>query len=596
MYRALTTGALGLLCLQLACSGSDSSSEPPGSTDTGILPSTDGGIQATDSGFPDGGFPDSGFPDSGFADSGVAPVAKVCADLGLTPQPFKTASTTFEFGDVAGDFTVNQLDGSSWNLLDNWSGCESYVFINYIFIPVRTTHRELWTSDVGELIRTPVNSHFFFTSTELEATRRVRVEEMKDRIEAAIDLAYPDPAANAAQKARFHYVVDDPAQIEGSVGTFYSDYFAYANSAESAVDLGDRGNARAPLPYFIGIDRDQKWDSGGSPAQAVGATAALRMASYLPDFYNHKAGIRDAQALESGVTTVMLLDRSVTERQFDETVTLPSASDMANFDTMEFDVMVNCPHRNVFACSEWDRIARIDLCDGPTCDNRREVIRWITPYWRRGERRWVIDASALLSLVRDGGATTFRITFGPTWERATSRDVRIALRLDNRGQAVSSQGAVFAFSGGNFNAEYNNRAPFEFSPPTSATKAELVVILSGHGQESGTNCAEWCDHRHRFSVNGMPVPEIRHEGSIGSLGGCGPAAAQGVSPGQWGNWAPERAYWCPGLPVDHIRVDITDLVQFGQVNQLTYSANFRGQVGTTGGGNISLSTYVVWYQ
>ena len=47
------------------------------------------------------------------------------------------------------------------------------------------------------------------------------------------------------------------------------------------------------------------------------------------------------------------------------------------------------------------------------------------------------------------------------------------------------------------------------------------------------------------------------------------------------------------MPVDAIRQDITDLVDLGVENELTYTANLAG--GAPGGGNIDLSTYVVWY-
>lgn len=534
--------------------------------------------------------------DAGTADAGIPPVPQICQDFGATPQPFKTADSSFNFGDIAGDFTVNELDGRRWNLLENWTGCESYVFINYISIPVRSTHVEIFNSPVDDLVQTPLNSHIFFTSTESSNARADRVAQWKARVDAVIDRDFPDPADNAAQKARFHYVIDDPAQIAGSVGAFYTSYVDYANSAEALVDLGERGRASAPLPYFFAIDRDQEWDSGGSPTQVVGGTAAARMASYLPAFFNHKASLRDAQAIETGIQTFALIDEALTERVVIRSATLPSASEMAAFDTLEFDVSVNCPHRNVFACSEWDRIARISLCDNVDCDSRTELVRWITPYWRRGERRWVMDASALLALIRTGGARSFRIEFGPTWERATSRDVRVVLRLSNQNKGETSGGVIPAFGGGSFDDEYNNRSPLEFMLPANGRRAELVVIVSGHGQDDVTNCAEWCDHRHQFTVNGTPNPEIRHVGSIGSIGGCGPAAAQGVPPGQWGNWAPERAYWCPGLPVDHIRVDITPSVQFGQLNTLTYSANLMGVTGRVGNGNISLSSYIVWYE
>jgi hypothetical protein len=66
-----------------------------------------------------------------------------------------------------------------------------------------------------------------------------------------------------------------------------------------------------------------------------------------------------------------------------------------------------------------------------------------------------------------------------------------------------------------------------------------------------------------------------------------------VIPGQWGNWAQSRAYWCPGLPVQAVRTDITALVTPGSENELTYEGAFR--TGAPNGGDIALSAYVVWY-
>ena len=227
------------------------------------------------------------------------------------------------------------------------------------------------------------------------------------------------------------------------------------------------------------------------------------------------------------------------------------------------------------------------------CGQRTEVVRWITPYWRRGHRRWIIDASPFLSKVAAGGPQTFRVELGPSWERATERDVDITVRLSTRGGA-RSMGVVKAYGGGAFDAGYNERhAPFTFTPDADAQRVELVSVISGHGQDDATNCSEWCDHRHRFTVNGDALPEIRSDIAIGGLRACAEKANAGVSPGQGGNWAPGRAYWCPGMPVNAIRQDITDLVDLGVENELTYSANLAGRA--PGGGNIELSTHVVWY-
>ncbi|MCA9553743.1 MAG: hypothetical protein KC933_27125 [Myxococcales bacterium] len=562
--------------LSLACTGEETPDAGP--ADSGV---------ADDAGeTPDTGV-DAGPPDSG--------VRTVCDDLGLPGLAMQAGDGTYDWGDVAGDFTVNTMDGP-WTLSEQWTGCESYVFVNYIGTTSDYQDRFFSSSVTGLLFDTPLNAHYFFMSWESDAAaREARVKPLRDRILANIFDRYPDDATRLAQFRRFHFVTDRALDVAGSVGALLTDYMAYQRNPASRVDLGDRGMAPPPLPWMFAIDRDQRWDFGGSVDEFVGGDPKLKMASYLPGFFDHKARIRDAQAAETGVQTEILLDAPTSNRTFVRSAQLPSPSAMAAMDTLEFDVTVNCPHRNVFACSEWDRIADIELClDGEACADRRELVRWITPYWRVGMRRWVMDASDLLGFVRQGGLRWFQITMGPEWERATLRDVRVALRLASKGNGTRTSSVVEAFTGGDFNATYNDRTPVTFTPPADATKVELVVILSGHGQEAGNNCAEWCDHRHQFAVNGAALPEIRYEGSVGSSGGCAPTTAQGLPPGQFGNWAPERAYWCPGLPVDHIRVDITDKVNLGQANTLEYSGNFEG--GPPAGGNISLTSYVVWAQ
>lgn len=573
------------------------------STDSDIISTLDGGIELEpdvgmelDGGETDAGSPDADGPDLGPADTGAEPPS-FCAQLGLTERPFIPGGSGYAFGDVAGDFTTRELDGATYTLSEAWRGCDSFIFVTFfpaerqaIFEPTEWEH--IWDSSVDPLIATGLNAHYFFASwEETEADRVARVTSMRDRIETALAASNLDSETLARQRERFHYVIDDPRAVEGSISGWFLDYVEFYVNPASRVDLGDRGAAPPPFPTAIAIDRFQEWDSVGSLSQAVGAPPSLRMASYQPAFYDHKAALADRTAGETGVTVVELLNQEVTERIFTPQVALPSPAEMASFDTLEVDVSVFCHARNVFACSEWDRIARVDVCLDDGCSERRELVRWITPYWRRGGRRWLIDATALLGLL-DGGPTRFRIAMGPNWERKTPRDVRVALRLSNRGVGDRPVGAQPAFGGGAFDANYNDRAPLTFTPPASATKVELVYILSGHGQAQGTNCAEWCDHRHRFAVNGTDLPLIRHRGEVGSLGGCGPLAARGVSPGQYGNWAPERAYWCPGLPVDHVRLDITELVNPGQENTLTYQAGLGSAA--PGGGNISLSSYVVW--
>lgn len=521
------------------------------------------------------------------------PAPDVCDELGLARTPFRTSGTGDQFGDVAGDFTVTLRDGSTWSLETQWSGCESYVF--FVHFPGLTD--EIIRSNPDYLFREgPRNVRYFFLSDDEDAAARAALmEELATNLEEGFQLGLDDEAQRAFWRARFHFVTDRATEIDGSVGSMLRTYLAWATTPESRVDLGDRGVAGAPAPIVVGIDRAQTWDPADSLSPSVGAAPMLGMAAFLGHFYEYRAALESRLASEEA-TVVTLIDERTTGRVFTREVTLPDATAMAAFDTLEVDVEITCDEGNPFACSEWDRIADVQLCvDGPTCTDRREIARWITPYWRRGRQHYLIDATPLLALLRDGGAQTFFVELGPDWERATEWIARVELRLRTvGGGAPRASGGALAFRGGAFDAAYNVRDPFRFTPPAGATRVELVTILSGHGQTAGDNCAEWCDHQHTFSVNGTALPAIAHDGPpIGSPRGCAAHARDGAIPGQWGNWAQSRAYWCPGLPVPAQRTDITSLVTLGSENQLTYAGSFLG--GEPRGGDIALSAYVIWY-
>ena len=570
---------LALLTL-LAPLGAGCESTPPASdTDAGI----DASMEVVDAGT-DAGPPD---PD-------------VCGMLSLPTVPMREG-TGNSLGEVAGDFTVHELDGRVWRLSDHWSGCESYVFLNYI-PDLRATPSGPWEGDVlfGTTLDTLFNAggrntQYFFTSfEETESARVERMNALRATLEEGLGLWLENEEDRELWRTRFHFVVDRATEIEGSPGAYLNDYMAYLRTPESIEDLGDSGRAQAPLPFVFAIDRAQTFDPGGNLSPYVGASSEIGMAAYFGLFYDHRQALDTRLSSETGVTEVTLLDERTTGRVFTRPVMLPDAAAMAAFDTLEIDIEITCDDRNPFACSEWDRIADVQLCMNEDCSQRREIARWITPYWRVGRQRWAIDASPFLALLREGGTRSFFVELGPEWERATEWVARVELRFSTRGGEPLASGAELAFGGGAFDATYNMREPYRFTPPAGATRVELVTILSGHGQTDGDNCAEWCDHRHTFSVNGTALPAIMHEGSrIGAPRGCAVRASEGVVPGQWGNWAQSRAYWCPGLPVEARRTDITSMVRLGEENELT----LRGALTSAEprGGDIALSAYVVWY-
>lgn len=537
-----------------------------------------------------------------------------CDALGLPTRAFQPGGTGTGWGDLAGDFTVETLDGP-WTLSEEWTGCDSYLFV--LDIQEGGLGDELFTSreSIPEAFfeRSPDNVHYFFLTELSGGAATTRLEGLRSRFEVILDdVVQPTPEERARWMERLHFVTTAVGALPGNLGEMVRarprlslDYLeAPADAQRNLVAfLEQSGRTRFHQAAFA-IDRLQRLDPVGhlSPF-AIGRALDLNAAAYAPNFYNYRAALEARVLAEEGsVTVVPLVDETGTdERILVRTATLPDAATMAGFDTLEADISVLC--RNEFVnCSEWDRNAYLRLCDDAECASTQELVRWITPYWRPGERRWLMDASPLLGLLADGGEQTFQVVFGPGWERKTVRDLKVSLRLSSQGRADRAFAVERAFTGGSFGPDYNDaHPPFTFTPPEGTTRVEIVTILSGHGQNPVTNCAEWCDHRHELRVNEGDVLDIRHQGAVGSATGCGGPVGDGVVPGQFGNWAPERAYWCPGWPVAPIRHDVTAAVDLAGENVLAYEANLAGgpipapREGE-GPGNIDLSVYVAYYR
>ena len=86
-----------------------------------------------------------------------------------------------KFGDVAGDFTVQQLDGSSWTFSEKWTGCESYVFFTFFNLnaDIASASEALWSSRLDELFRKAErNVRYFFMSDDPMNQRVARLSAL----------------------------------------------------------------------------------------------------------------------------------------------------------------------------------------------------------------------------------------------------------------------------------------------------------------------------------------------------------------------------------------------------------------------------------
>lgn len=515
------------------------------------------------------------------------PEPSACDELGLAQAPLLPGEGT-DWGQVAGEFTVETTFGP-WSLAEGHSGCDSYVFVHDVgnadSVGMRNTMNEQL------FMRSGPNVHYFFLTGTGDPV--AGAEDWQSRVGGALF-----PLTEAEQEywsERVHFVTDDPLAIAGSVGDFV---------------------AAHPDQGVFAIDRAQTWDDPGSvrdtPSGGFAPSAAVL--GYLGRYYDFRYD-QDQWLAELDATEVPIIDHVEFapdcvpgEPCFDTQngpfsnsnnwqvwpAELPDAATMAGFDTMDLVVTATCGPDSYADCGHWDYEAVVNLCDDETCAGpTRELARWITPYSRPGRRRWVIDATPMLGMLAAGGTHYFN--FGMIWNMNPSVwDLRLVLRNEGKGQAPVQVVPAFAGNRG-FNDAYNDGwEPLEITPPAGTTRVELVAIISGHGQ-ADDNCAEWCSHQHEFTVNGTDSHLREFPGQVVGQR-CAEAVDEGVVPGQWGNWTPGRAGWCPGQPVQPWRVDITDQVSIGETNTLEYQGLYAGAPVTGNRGRIRLSSYVVYYQ
>ena len=122
-----------------------------------------------------------------------------------------------------------------------------------------------------------------------------------------------------------------------------------------------------------------------------------------------------------------------------------------------------------------------------------------------------MDATRLLPLLSEGTNHLF-VALGPPWERETERDVRISLRMHTGDASQRPSRVEPLYRGGAFDGTYaENHPPLEV-PSHDASRVELVVVVSGHEQTERDNCAEWCNHVHRFDVGGADQRGLLSDG------------------------------------------------------------------------------------
>lgn len=468
-----------------------------------------------------------------------------CTGPSPSGDPFNTGKGGLGPHDLAADFTVPTLDGD-WKFRRGWSGCDSYFFIFYS--SASSYAKSLWGSSVDRLLSvTPPNVHYFFISTEGSGDALMqKLNIVKGHLDDALS-SLPAEDQDRWQK-RFHFVTKNVSDLNNWIA--------------------DLVQARGPAAF--GIDRFQRVRESGLLFPVTGQgqlPARLEYLTHEARYYNFEWQREQRLGAERAPTVIHVLDGTTMDESVD--VEFPDAATMKTFDTMELDLGMWCKDHLEMNCAEWDYIQDLVLCDRDDPTRCPTIIgRFITTYHREG--RWVVDVSPLLAHLVEGGKR--RLHYNSQYLNS------LDIRLYNSGKGGHPSSLVPLWRGEwGFNQDYNkNFMPLQVPVPADATRVQLFAFISGHGfGQDQANCAEFCAHQHRFTVNGTEF--LKDFPEAGSATGCIAHIEDGMVPNQYGTWPFGRGGWCPGLEVKPYVVDVTDRVTAGKTATLSYHGTFQGK-------------------
>ena len=441
-------------------------------------------------------------------------------------------------------------EASSWNFETQWNGAESYIF--FTLGPASST--TLWNaSDADDLLEdSPENVHYFFLSDRSSFFTDVRDKKG----EFDLILAGMSEEEQVHWKKHLHFI---PNKCDS-----HSEEFANA-----VCDIRS-----------ISIDRFQRWREVGylgNPANFSGTY--MSYLSHEALYFNYEFNVLyEPDEIYDEIT--------VFEREhytggwassIFKAVELPSDADISGYKGLSVELLRGCPDADMnysdAGCDDYDRIAHLYSCDVDS-SGCMEIARWITPFDRQPHS--LTDITPFISHLRPGGNRVLKFQESGWPNSLLTLKLRFYDATEN--QSFSPQEYIPAWNGTVlFNPDYDENRPLVvFEVPENAVKVEFVSYITGHGWGSAGcyNCAEFCNSRHNFSVNGGTGEFSKSHPEASDNNYCMEleTIVQGVVPNQYGTWGYGRAGWCPGMDVTPYIIDITDFVSFGEENVIDYDA------------------------
>ncbi len=519
------------------------------------------------------------------------------------PVTWSTGPYGFNPMDTASSFTISTL-GGSWSFQNNWDGEDNYLF--FFKYGQSSYNTALWNQDVSDLIELlpDENTHFFFGS--FDSSYHNDMLSVQTRVNNYINTLPNEEKIH--WQTHIHFIDQQAWSITGGLGDVIGDW----------------------LSFYYGIDRFQKWREIGSLYNW--ARQWTSEPEYRMDYIATEAVMYNSEFMSE----IRLEDPAITQVDiFNEdwhnggwssgynsytNATFPNSNTMEDFNTLEIYSYHACDeHKNRYGidddgdgtvdryggCHEWDYLQYLNICsevdNHSTCGN--EFVRYITTYGREG--KWLTDISPFLFMLLNGDLMEFKYSGA---NKGSLTIIALLSTWEDDGLRASS--GEYLFSGGSFRGEYNNESLYkrshQMSIPSNMIKSELVSIATGHGfGNDDANCAEFCNHEHRFTLNGFSTQEDHPMAGNTTVAsdreGCMKETELGVVANQLGSWPFGRAGWCAGQDVKQWTHDITSWINTNGENNLSYQGLYDGQnyiPQNEGGGTgqrIELVSYVVYY-
>lgn len=551
-------------------------------------------------------------------DADAAPAS--CAIDGLAVSAFSTGPYGARRGDLAADFTVPLTDGTTWSLKEHWTGCESFVLITDQITVGSTNVSPAWgvAKDLNQLIKlSPRNAHYFFLTARSSTTSAANIAAQDAAIQALIGAMGEEDAAH--WRAHLHVVSQDVRQLDAWFQKPIAAHLQYGFTVDPLQRIhgvGALADVRRPDGSWFGNNVSfAAYEAQYANADAIASRALAAGAKTTVTLFGE--GLAHANADGTSGTSGVLSQWAEAD------ATLPTAAQMAGFDTLEVEVVQRCPkpdaHELADNCGAWDYIASLSVAaegggsgdagadvggaDGgdagdagdaapPPAPPKVELARFITTYHR--EAHWIVDATPMLHELRAGGARRFRWEHAPSWNGQPT-DTTVKLHFSNEQKGARPTRTIPLFTGGAFDAKYDDgRTPVSAAIPASAKRVELWAVITGHGGDATTNCAEFCNHQHEFTVGATKY--LREHAAAGTQLGCIAAIPNLMTPNQGGTWWYGRGGWCPGAPVIPWAVDVTKDARPGTTVSVSYRGLFKNATPPDGSGNIDMSSYLVIYE